>query len=51
MKQHEDEKFENESLDNESILSSASVSYEVSSTKEEELRKILKGMMKSTNIS
>ena len=54
MKQHEDGKFENESfcasslstsktsLDNESIISSVSASYEVSSTKEEELRKILK---------
>ena len=54
MKQHEDGKFENEfscalslrtsktSLDNESIISSVSASYEVSSTKEEELRRILK---------
>ena len=54
MKQHEDGKFQNESfcasslstsktsLDNESIISSVSASYEVSSTKEEELRKILK---------
>ena len=54
MKQHEDGKFESESfcalslrtsktsLDNESIISSISTSYEVSSTKEEELRKILK---------
>ena len=54
MKQHEDGKFENESfcasslstsktsLDNESIISSVSASYEVPSTKEEELRKILK---------
>ena len=54
MKQHEDGKFENESfcasslsiskisLDNESMISSVSTSYEVSSTKEEELRKILK---------
>ena len=53
MKQHEDGKFENEfscalslrtsktSLDNESIISSVSASYEVSSTKEEELRRIL----------
>ena len=53
MKQHEDGKFENESscalslrtsktsLDNESIISSVSGSYEVSSTKEEELRRIL----------
>ena len=54
MKQHEDGKFENESfcalslrtsktsLDNESIISSISTSYEVSSTKEEELQKIMK---------
>ena len=54
MKQHEDGKFENESscalslrtsktsLDNESIISSVSASYEVSTTKEDELRKILK---------
>ena len=54
MKQHEDGKFEKESfyassfstsktsVDNESILCSASASYEVSSIKEEELRKILK---------
>ena len=53
MKQHEDGKFENESscalslrtsktsLDNESIISSVSASTEVSSTKEEELRRIL----------
>ena len=53
MKQHEDGKFENESscalslrtsktsLDNESIISYVSASYEVSSTKEEELRRIL----------
>ena len=53
MKQHEDGKFEHESscalslrtsktsLDNESIISSVSASYEVSSTKEEELRRIL----------
>ena len=53
MKQHEDGKFEHESscalslrtsktsLDNESIISSVSASYEVSSTKEEELRIIL----------
>ena len=54
MKQHEDGKFENESscalslrtsktsLDNESIISYVSASTEVSSTKEEELRRILK---------
>ena len=54
MKQHEDGKFENESscalslrtsktsLDNESIISYVSASYEVSTTKEDELRKILK---------
>ena len=54
IKQHEDGKFENESfcasslstsktsLDNESIISSVSASHEVSSTKEEELWKILK---------
>ena len=53
MKQHEDGKFENESscalslrtsktsLDNESIISYVSASTEVSSTKEEELRRIL----------
>ena len=53
-KQHEDGKFENESfcasslstsktsLDNESIISSVSASYAVSSTKEEELRKNIK---------
>ena len=53
MKQHEDGKFENESscalslrtsktsLDNESIISYISASTEVSSTKEEELRRIL----------
>ena len=54
MKQHEDGKFENESscalslrtsktsLDNESIISSVSASSEVSSTKEEQLRRILR---------